>query len=147
MSGGRNWKKVLRESGQESPSNAGALFADRGNHYLAGEGGELLGEIRRGLRGLGDVAGEIEEERGDGIEAERVGPEGLSEGMGNGAEEIAFKLIAHVLEKAHVEPALLEQVRLIGKKQIQSMSVFLKVYFVPNYASLCSHFICYACVN
>ena len=62
-------------------------------------------------------------------------------------QEIAFKLIAHVLEKAHVEPALLEQVRLIGKKQIQSMSVFLKVYFVPNYASLCSHFICYACVN
>jgi len=40
------------------------------------------------LRGLGDVAGEIEEERGDGIEAERVGPEGLSEGMGNGAEEL-----------------------------------------------------------
>ena len=42
-------------------------------------------------------------------------------------QEIAFKLIAHVLEKVHVEPVLLEQVRLIGKKQIQSMSVFLKV--------------------
>ncbi|KAG5044697.1 hypothetical protein AAZV13_06G012100 [Glycine max] len=42
-------------------------------------------------------------------------------------QEIAFKLIAHVLEKVHVEPVLLEQVRLIGKKQIQSMSVFLKI--------------------
>lgn len=42
-------------------------------------------------------------------------------------QEIAFKVIAHVLEKVHVDPALLEQARLIGKKQIQSMSAFLKV--------------------
>ncbi|XP_020219164.1 phosphatidylinositol 4-kinase alpha 1 isoform X2 [Cajanus cajan] len=42
-------------------------------------------------------------------------------------QEIAFKLIAHVLEKLQVDTALLEQVRLIGKKQIQSMSVFLKI--------------------
>lgn len=42
-------------------------------------------------------------------------------------QEIAFKLIGHALGKTHIEPALLEQVRLIGKKQIQSMSVFLKV--------------------
>jgi len=42
-------------------------------------------------------------------------------------QEIAFKLIAHVLENVHIESGLLEQVRLIGKKQIQSMSVFLKV--------------------
>ncbi|CAJ1973096.1 unnamed protein product [Sphenostylis stenocarpa] len=42
-------------------------------------------------------------------------------------QEIAFKLIAHVLENVHIESALLEQIRLIGKKQIQSMSVFLKI--------------------
>lgn len=42
-------------------------------------------------------------------------------------QEIAFKVIAHVLEKVHVDPALLEQARLIGKKQIQSMSAFLKI--------------------
>lgn len=59
-------------------------------------------------------------------------------------QEIAFKVIAHVLEKAHIDPALLEQVRLIGKKQIQSMSAFLKVNFfltVLCYASVCSCFI------
>ncbi|KAE9609477.1 hypothetical protein Lal_00020517 [Lupinus albus] len=42
-------------------------------------------------------------------------------------QEIAFKLIAHILEKVQIEPVLLEQVRLIGKKQIQSMSAFLKI--------------------
>jgi len=46
-------------------------------------------------------------------------------------QEIAFKVIAHVLEKVHVDPALLEQARLIGKKQIQSMSAFLKVVIFP----------------
>ncbi|XP_027904487.1 phosphatidylinositol 4-kinase alpha 1 isoform X2 [Vigna unguiculata] len=42
-------------------------------------------------------------------------------------QEIAFNLIAHVLENVHIESGLLEQVRLIGKKQIQSLSVFLKI--------------------
>jgi phosphatidylinositol 4-kinase len=42
-------------------------------------------------------------------------------------QEIAFKLIAHILDKVHVDSNLLEQVRLIAKKQLQSLSVFLKV--------------------
>ncbi|KOM42251.1 hypothetical protein LR48_Vigan04g244900 [Vigna angularis] len=42
-------------------------------------------------------------------------------------QETAFNLIAHVLENVHIESGLLEQVRLIGKKQIQSLSVFLKI--------------------
>ncbi|KAL1309165.1 hypothetical protein HN51_051848 [Arachis hypogaea] len=42
-------------------------------------------------------------------------------------QEIAFKVIALLLEKLRVDAGLLEQVRLIGKKQIQSMSVFLKI--------------------
>lgn len=42
-------------------------------------------------------------------------------------QEIAFKLIAHILDKVHVDSNLLEQVRLIAKKQLQSLSVFLKI--------------------
>jgi len=55
-------------------------------------------------------------------------------------QEIAFNLIAHVLENVHIESGLLEQVRLIGKKQIQSLSVFLKVKMC-FYNSLFSHYI------
>jgi phosphatidylinositol 4-kinase len=51
-------------------------------------------------------------------------------------QEIAFKVIAHVLDKVPVDPALLEQARLIGKKQIQSMSAFLKVVVYSNNASV-----------
>lgn len=42
-------------------------------------------------------------------------------------QEIAFKLIAHILDKVQIDPGLLEQVMLIAKKQIHSMSVFLRV--------------------
>ncbi|KAJ7978384.1 phosphatidylinositol 4-kinase alpha 1-like [Quillaja saponaria] len=42
-------------------------------------------------------------------------------------QEIAFKLIAHILSKVHIDHGLLEQVRFMAKKQIQSMSVFLKI--------------------
>ncbi|KAI4295546.1 hypothetical protein L6164_035584 [Bauhinia variegata] len=42
-------------------------------------------------------------------------------------QEIALKLIAHILDKVHISPGTLEQVRLIAKKQIQFMSVFLKI--------------------
>lgn len=55
-------------------------------------------------------------------------------------QEIAFKVIAHVLDKVRVDPALLEQARLIGKKQIQSMSAFLKVIFL-TILSVSSYFL------
>ncbi|XP_050363023.1 phosphatidylinositol 4-kinase alpha 1 isoform X2 [Argentina anserina] len=42
-------------------------------------------------------------------------------------QEVAFKLIAHILEKARVDTALLEEVRLISKRQLQSMYVFLRI--------------------
>ncbi|KAI4298362.1 hypothetical protein L6164_031933 [Bauhinia variegata] len=42
-------------------------------------------------------------------------------------QEIALKLIAHILDKINIDPGILEQIRLIAKKQIQSMSVFLKI--------------------
>lgn len=45
-------------------------------------------------------------------------------------QEIAFNLIAHVLEKVYVDPKLLEQVRIIAKEQLQSMPAFLKVSFI-----------------
>ncbi|XVF01443.1 hypothetical protein REPUB_Repub04eG0089700 [Reevesia pubescens] len=42
-------------------------------------------------------------------------------------QEVAFKLIAHILDKVSIDQKLLEQVRFIAKKQLQSMSAFLKI--------------------
>ncbi|XP_015867438.3 phosphatidylinositol 4-kinase alpha 1 [Ziziphus jujuba] len=42
-------------------------------------------------------------------------------------QEIAFKLIAHILEKCCIDMGLLEQVRFIAKRQLQSLTVFLKI--------------------
>lgn len=42
-------------------------------------------------------------------------------------QEIAFKLIWHVLDKVQLEPKLLEKVRAIAKEQLQSMLIFLKI--------------------
>lgn len=42
-------------------------------------------------------------------------------------QEVAFKLIAHTSEKVSIDQMHLERVRLIAKKQLQSMSAFLKV--------------------
>ncbi|GMI74628.1 hypothetical protein like AT1G49340 [Hibiscus trionum] len=42
-------------------------------------------------------------------------------------QEVVFKMIAHVLEKVSIDQKHLEQVRLIAKKQLQSMSAFLKI--------------------
>ena len=45
-------------------------------------------------------------------------------------QEVAFKLIAHIVDKVRIDPGLLEQVRLIAKRQLQSLTVFLKVMSV-----------------
>ncbi|XP_062093052.1 phosphatidylinositol 4-kinase alpha 1 isoform X1 [Humulus lupulus] len=42
-------------------------------------------------------------------------------------QEIAFKLIAHILDKVRIDAGLLEHVRLIAKRQLQSMTVFFKI--------------------
>lgn len=42
-------------------------------------------------------------------------------------QEIAFRLITHILEKVKVDSKLQDQVRFIAKRQLQSMSAFLKV--------------------
>ncbi|KAJ9704831.1 hypothetical protein PVL29_003061 [Vitis rotundifolia] len=42
-------------------------------------------------------------------------------------QEIAFELIGHILDKVHIDPKLVEQVTLIAKKQLQSLSAFLKI--------------------
>jgi hypothetical protein len=42
-------------------------------------------------------------------------------------QEIAYKLIGLVLDCARIDNKLLDQVRLIAKKQLQSLSAFLKV--------------------
>ncbi|KAF8075645.1 hypothetical protein N665_1074s0001, partial [Sinapis alba] len=41
-------------------------------------------------------------------------------------QEIAFRLITHILEKVKVDSKLQDQVRFIAKRQLQSMSAFLK---------------------
>ncbi|KAK2665282.1 hypothetical protein Ddye_003856 [Dipteronia dyeriana] len=41
-------------------------------------------------------------------------------------QEIVFKLIGHVLDKVQVDAKLLDQVRSIARRQLQSMSAFLK---------------------
>lgn len=42
-------------------------------------------------------------------------------------QEIAFRLITHILEKVKIDSKLQDQVRFIAKRQLQSMSAFLKV--------------------
>ncbi|KAK9176974.1 hypothetical protein WN944_028993 [Citrus x changshan-huyou] len=42
-------------------------------------------------------------------------------------QEIAFKLITHVLDKVQIDTKLLEQIRFLAKRQLQSMSAFLKI--------------------
>ncbi|KAK8617600.1 hypothetical protein V6N13_080510 [Hibiscus sabdariffa] len=42
-------------------------------------------------------------------------------------QEIAFNLISHILHKVSIDQKLLVQVRFIAKKQLQSMSAFLKI--------------------
>lgn len=42
-------------------------------------------------------------------------------------QEIAFKLIGHILDKTQIDPKLLERVLLITKDQLKSISDFLKV--------------------
>lgn len=42
-------------------------------------------------------------------------------------QEIAFKLITHALDKVQIDSKLLEQIRFLAKRQLQSMSAFLKI--------------------
>ncbi|KAM7253669.1 hypothetical protein ACFE04_021823 [Oxalis oulophora] len=42
-------------------------------------------------------------------------------------QDITFKLIVHVLDKVKLDQKLLEHVRFIAKKQLQSLSAFLKI--------------------
>ncbi|KAJ4715172.1 Phosphatidylinositol 4-kinase alpha 1-like [Melia azedarach] len=42
-------------------------------------------------------------------------------------QEIAYKLITHVLDKVQIDSKHLEQVRFIAKQQLQSMAAFLKI--------------------
>lgn len=42
-------------------------------------------------------------------------------------QETAFKLITHILDKVQIDSKLLEQIRFLAKRQLQSMSAFLKI--------------------
>lgn len=42
-------------------------------------------------------------------------------------QEIAFKLITHILDKVQIDSKLLEQIRFVAKKQLHSLCAFMKV--------------------
>ncbi|KAI7980226.1 Phosphatidylinositol 4-kinase alpha 1, partial [Camellia lanceoleosa] len=49
---------------------------------------------------------------------------------GSSRNKIAFKLIAHILDKVFIDTKLLDQVMIIMKEQLQSMSAFLKAHSI-----------------
>lgn len=52
-------------------------------------------------------------------------------------QEILFKLVGHILDnKVKMDHRLVEQVRLVAKRQLQSSSAFLKVQFCNNLSEL-----------
>ena len=95
-------------------SSRGSGMVNGGNHVWRSNADQLAQNL-----GLNDGGGGSTGQQVASFEEESV--ESLER------QEIAFKLIAHLLEKVHIDAGLLEQVRLIAKKQVQSMSVFLKV--------------------
>ncbi|KAJ0010169.1 hypothetical protein Pint_34609 [Pistacia integerrima] len=49
-------------------------------------------------------------------------------------QEIAFKLITHILDKVQIDSKLLEQVRFIAKKQLHSLCAFMKEVLITELA-------------
>ena len=114
-------------SGSTSSSRVGdevtSATSSRGSMVM--NGGSILWKSGSGVDqlganlGLNDVGGTMFRQHVTSFEEESV--ESLEK------QEIAFKLIAHILDKVQIDSRLLEQVRLIAKKQLQSLSLFLKV--------------------
>jgi phosphatidylinositol 4-kinase len=114
-------------SGSTSSSRVGdevtSATSSRGSIVM--NGGSILWKSGSGVDqlgvnlGLNDGGGTMYRQQVTSFEEESV--ESLEK------QEIAFKLIAHILDKVQIDSRLLEQVRLIVKKQLQSLSVFLKV--------------------
>ncbi|GLT52926.1 hypothetical protein SLA2020_262340 [Shorea laevis] len=114
-------------SGSTSSSRVGdevtSATSSRGSMVM--NGGSILWKSGSGVDQLGvnlginDGGGTLFRQQVTSFEEESV--ESLEK------QEIVFKLIAHILDKVQIDSRLLEQVRLIAKKQLQSLSVFLKI--------------------
>ncbi|OMO63448.1 hypothetical protein COLO4_32443 [Corchorus olitorius] len=99
-------------SSPANDSSRGSLMANGGSVYWKG-GSDQLGNANY------DGGGAMFRQQVASFEEESV--ESLEK------QEIAFKLIAHILDKVSIDQKLLDQVRFIAKKQLQSMSAFLKI--------------------
>ncbi|OMO73745.1 hypothetical protein CCACVL1_17151 [Corchorus capsularis] len=99
-------------SSPANDSSRGSLMANGGSVYWKG-GSDQLGNANY------DGGGAIFRQQVASFEEESV--ESLEK------QEIAFKLIAHILDKVSIDQKLLDQVRCIAKKQLQSMTAFLKI--------------------
>ncbi|TQD69119.1 hypothetical protein C1H46_045348 [Malus baccata] len=132
-------------SAQSSPMN--------GNHYQANEGSSPRNEASNVSGSSGSISsrGSVMMNGSSIVWKSGVDQLGVNFGLGDGGgavmlrqqvssfeeesvenlekQDIAFKLVAHILDKVRIDSALLEQVRFIAKRQLQSMSVFLKVKF------------------
>ncbi|XWS39824.1 hypothetical protein CRYUN_Cryun18bG0087700 [Craigia yunnanensis] len=95
-------------------SSRGSLMANGGGVYWK-SGADQLGNTNL----INDGGGAMFRQQVSSFEEESV--ESLEK------QEVAFKLIAHILDKVSIDQKLLEQVRFIAKKQLQSMSAFLKI--------------------
>ncbi|XVE49405.1 hypothetical protein DITRI_Ditri01bG0080200 [Diplodiscus trichospermus] len=101
-------------SSPANDSSRASLMANGGGVYWK-SGADQLGNANL----INDGGGAIFRQQVASFEEESV--ESLEK------QEIAFKLIAHILHKVSIDQKLLEQVRFISKKQLQSMSAFLKI--------------------
>ncbi|XP_050146495.1 phosphatidylinositol 4-kinase alpha 1-like [Malus sylvestris] len=130
-------------SAQSSPMN--------GNHYQANEGSSPRNEASNVSGSSGSISsrGSVMMNGSSIVWKSGVDQLGVNFGLGDGGgavmlrqqvssfeeesvenlekQDIAFKLVAHILDKVRIDSALLEQVRFIAKRQLQSMSVFLKI--------------------
>ncbi|CAK7329726.1 unnamed protein product [Dovyalis caffra] len=107
-----------------SSSNASTTVVMNGSGVMSKSGLETMSVAIDGGGGLSrQQVASFEEESVEGLEK----------------QEIAYKLIGHVLGCVRIDNKLLEQVRFIAKKQLQSLSAFLKVT-APVYEGACSAF-------
>ncbi|KAF5745697.1 putative phosphatidylinositol 4-kinase [Tripterygium wilfordii] len=105
----------INEVSQSSGSSKGSSVSNGGS-ILWKTGGDASFGFNGGA---GEVGGVLLRQQIASFEEESV--ENL------GKQELAFKLIAHILDKVRIDPQLLDQVRLIVKKQLQSMPPFLRI--------------------
>nr|GEZ23782.1 phosphatidylinositol 4-kinase alpha 1 [Tanacetum cinerariifolium] len=99
--------------GDFSPSNSAQSSPISGGGGMTSSGNGIVEEVNLRVGGGGDKkgVGYFEEELIENLEK----------------QEIAFKLIEHIVERAKIDPVLLERAHVITKDQLKSISSFLKI--------------------